>query len=64
MATKRTKSKSWGSIQLLASGSYRAFYRVDGGEPVKGYRRTFFLDAWERYTPHLLTTSGREPEAL
>ena len=30
MATKRTKSKGWGSIQLLPSGSYRAFYRVDG----------------------------------
>jgi hypothetical protein len=38
--------------------------RINGGEPVKGYRRTYFLDAWERYTPHLLTTPGAEIEAL
>jgi integrase len=30
MATKRTKPKSWGTIQLLPSGAYRAFYRVAG----------------------------------
>jgi hypothetical protein len=29
--------------------------RINGGEPTKGYRRDYFLDAWERYTPHLLT---------
>ena len=38
--------------------------RVNGGEPVKGYRRAYFLDAWERYTPHLLTTPGDEPAAV
>jgi hypothetical protein len=27
--------------------------RIDG-EPVKGYLRVHFTDAWERYTPHLL----------
>jgi hypothetical protein len=27
--------------------------RIDG-EPVKGYLRAHFTDAWERYTPHLL----------
>jgi len=30
MATNRTNPKSWGTIQLLPSGSYRAFYRVAG----------------------------------
>lgn len=28
--------------------------RINGGEPTKGYRRDYFTDAWERYTPHLL----------
>ena len=28
--------------------------RIGGGEPVKGYLRVHFTDAWERYTPHLL----------
>jgi hypothetical protein len=38
--------------------------RIGGGEPVKGYLRVHFTDAWERYTPHLLATSTPEPEAL
>jgi len=28
--------------------------RIGGGEPVKGYLRVHFTDAWERYTSHLL----------
>ena len=41
--------------------------RINGGEPTKGYRRDYFLDAWERYTPHLLpadetpSTEGSTP---
>jgi hypothetical protein len=34
--------------------------RIGGSEPVKGYLRVYFTDAWERYTPHLLEAETPE----